>query len=232
MIYKINNKKKVDANLALAIKIFNDNKIFYWICHGTLLGIIRDKKLIEWDHDIDIAVWQHDNKRKLIIDTMFKNNFKIKKKFMASEDLLTFTRYGGREVDINFYQIRKKNYKKIAYSNWYIPKNLFMKLIDALSHSKTYMGNFKFLIRSLSMFDFVFESLKFYFIKKKLFYRKAGYTLPRSLLNRFEFVYFNRLKLRIPKKHKECLKLIYGKDWKIPNKNYNWIKDSPSTIKY
>ena len=44
----------LDKNFILAIKILNKKKIDYWICHGTLLGLVRDKKLIKWDNDIDI----------------------------------------------------------------------------------------------------------------------------------------------------------------------------------
>ena len=51
---------KTDKNLIDSILILNKTKIKYWVCHGTLLGIIRDKSLIEWDHDIDIGVWKKD----------------------------------------------------------------------------------------------------------------------------------------------------------------------------
>ena len=226
MSKKITSEKKLDQNLLETIKIFNNKKIFYWICHGRLLGIIREKKLIDWDHDIDIAVWDYHNKKKIIIDLMLKKNFKMKDK---AEDLLTFTKNGGREVDINFYHIKNK---KFAYSAWYIPKNTFMKLLDALSQSKTYKGKFKFIINSLSVFDFVFKYLRQYFINKSKFYRKAGYTIPSSLLKSFKFINYQRLKLRVPKRSEECLKLIYGKNWKKPNKNYNWIKESPSINYY
>ena len=45
-----------DRNFLDTISILNKNKVDYWVCHGTLLGIIRDGKLIEWDNDIDIGV--------------------------------------------------------------------------------------------------------------------------------------------------------------------------------
>ena len=48
----------LDQNFVLAINLLNKYKIKYWLCHGTLLGIIRDNSLIEWDNDIDIAVWK------------------------------------------------------------------------------------------------------------------------------------------------------------------------------
>ena len=47
---------KTNALRKVLADILNSNNIPYWICHGTLLGIIRDSQLIPWDHDIDIFV--------------------------------------------------------------------------------------------------------------------------------------------------------------------------------
>ena len=47
MDLKKNSKNNLDTNLKETIKIFEDHHIDYWICHGTLLGIIRDDELIE-----------------------------------------------------------------------------------------------------------------------------------------------------------------------------------------
>ena len=56
-----------DSNFIIAIKILNELKIDYWVCHGTLLGIVRDKELLDWDNDIDIAVIEDEvNKDKII----------------------------------------------------------------------------------------------------------------------------------------------------------------------
>ena len=43
-----------------ACKILDTNSINYWICNGTLLGIIRENRILPWDHDIDIAVWENE----------------------------------------------------------------------------------------------------------------------------------------------------------------------------
>ena len=72
-------KKKVDQNFEEVIKLLNSNKIKYWICHGTLLGIIRDNELIPWDHDIDIAVWYDKSLKEKFINLMKENTFHQKK---------------------------------------------------------------------------------------------------------------------------------------------------------
>ena len=74
------SEKKIDKNFIETVELLNKNNIFYWICHGTLLGIIRDKDLIPWDHDIDIAVWADDVSEEKIIDIMTTQNFALRTK--------------------------------------------------------------------------------------------------------------------------------------------------------
>ena len=42
--------------LLAAVDILNDLKYDYFLCNGTLLGIIRDSQLIPWDIDLDIGL--------------------------------------------------------------------------------------------------------------------------------------------------------------------------------
>ena len=99
------NQQKTDSNFIEIIKILNGHKIKYWICQGTLLGIVRDNQLIPWDHDIDIAVWSGSISKEKMIKIMISNNFTLRSDHLMEDDLLTFTKSGGREVDINFYEI-------------------------------------------------------------------------------------------------------------------------------
>ena len=61
---------KNDPNFKECIEVLNKLKIDYWVCHGTLLGIMRDKSLIPWDNDIDIGSWDLKNKEKIILYQM------------------------------------------------------------------------------------------------------------------------------------------------------------------
>ena len=103
----------MDQNFLLSLKIFEDNSINYWVCHGTLLGLIRDKKLIEWDHDIDFGLWYDEINKEKLINLFQKKGFNL-----VSDgdgyDFITFNRGNGKRVDINLYRVNKKN--NLAYS--------------------------------------------------------------------------------------------------------------------
>ena len=62
------------------------------IGQGSLLGIYRDKKLIEWDHDIDICLWKHENNKSDMIKLLEKYGFKFQEGLEGSEnnDSITF----------------------------------------------------------------------------------------------------------------------------------------------
>ena len=47
---------KLDKQLVEIAEILNKNDVFYWIDSGTLLGIIREGKLLSGDLDIDISI--------------------------------------------------------------------------------------------------------------------------------------------------------------------------------
>ena len=47
-------------NLEKTIKIFEKHNIQYWCTSGTLLGVIREGKIIEYDDDIDLGLFKDD----------------------------------------------------------------------------------------------------------------------------------------------------------------------------
>lgn len=40
--------------------VFHEQNFHYWLDWGALLGLMRNGKLIEWDHDIDFGIFEHD----------------------------------------------------------------------------------------------------------------------------------------------------------------------------
>jgi phosphorylcholine metabolism protein LicD len=63
MKYRTENKnflKEGDTVLHAASKVLNSIQVFHWLEFGTLLGVIRDGRLISHDTDIDFGVFLND----------------------------------------------------------------------------------------------------------------------------------------------------------------------------
>jgi len=223
----MSNTKLLDNNLVSIINILKENQITYWIGQGTLLGIIRDGKLIEWDHDIDICLWPEEIEKEKIVNILKKNNFIFKDDLTFGEkfDQLSFDKLGGRRVDINFYQKQKlKNNQIVACNKYGFPRNKLMSLIDALSLVEVYNGKYKIIIKNLKFLKPLMKKLKIKLVKIGIFYKTAGYMQPIELLKNFKEIDFYGLKLRIPALAEEYLECVYGENWKKPIKNFTWWK--------
>lgn len=71
------NKKTLKMAEDLIIyfsKLMRDNKVDLFLEFGTLLGIVRGNKIIEWDDDIDFSVNSNQSSKaaKLLLDNRFK----------------------------------------------------------------------------------------------------------------------------------------------------------------
>lgn len=40
-----------------AKRVVDKHGVEFWLDSGTLLGAVRDGKIIPWEHDIDLATW-------------------------------------------------------------------------------------------------------------------------------------------------------------------------------
>ena len=227
--------KKTDQNLHLLINTLEENKIRYWVCHGTLLGIVRDKKLISWDHDIDICVWFKEVEKERMVELLTRDNFVYQAHlgFGNKYDQLSFDRTGGRRVDINFYEVTTlmETNNKVAFTRWGYPKNIFMKLVEAISYADVYEGKFRKIIKFFKFIQKPTTSLKKALIRYKIFYKEAGYTQPLELLKKFKVINFQGVDITIPLMAEEYLEHVYGKDWRIPKKKFSWWNDSKTLIK-
>lgn len=83
VLFKIQNnqfKKEGENVLKVASRALNEIDVFFWLEFGTLLGVIRDGKLIEHDTDIDVGVMLKDYSWK-IEETLTKHGFVKTRKF-------------------------------------------------------------------------------------------------------------------------------------------------------
>ena len=71
------NLIKLKRILVDTVSIFEKHGIKYWLDFGTLLGIIRDKELIPWDHDADICITGEDVEKFLAIKKKFPLKYRV-----------------------------------------------------------------------------------------------------------------------------------------------------------
>ena len=114
---------KQDLNFVKAINILNSNRVKYWVCNGTALGLIRDKSLIPWDPDIDIGVWKNEiNISEL--EKIFKKEGFLKKKNFFIKIILFRLREGVVamliSIFMNFVRIKKCVYQNITFTEIFL----------------------------------------------------------------------------------------------------------------
>jgi len=235
---------KDDAIFKIAVEILTNNNINYWICHGTLLGIIRENRLLPWDHDIDFAVWDDECSKEEILK-IFSADERFKQEVVPEEiNSLHFAAVDKR-VDINFYS---RDVDK-AYIKWVaIPESIFLKFYYfAVNFIATDMGISKAiessngktikLIKLLLTIPLIFVK----FILPKTFksklhknlYQKLdfiGYSYPMELM-KCKVMSFLSVDVVVPVEPEEVLKFTYGEDWRIPKQEYVWYKEAKNLLR-
>lgn len=78
-------------NEAIALKMLKDvtdlldiNNIEYWLEGGTLLGVIRENRLLPWDNDLDISIKEKDANK--LIHVVKKLNYRVRFREFEKDD--------------------------------------------------------------------------------------------------------------------------------------------------
>tara|TARA_Y100001970_G_C14233997_1_gene860666 strand:- start:2212 stop:3216 length:1005 start_codon:yes stop_codon:yes gene_type:complete len=122
-------------NLKDVINTFNECEVFYWLQGKTLLGMVRDNKLIENDHDEDIGTMCENinNVCCKIIPILKNKGFEVVRATANNSMVSVIRNY--RYIDICFF-INKKN--TIGYEKKFFPKEYYD------SFSELNINNFKY----------------------------------------------------------------------------------------
>ena len=97
------NEKLAIKALREVKKMLDKHNITYWLDAGTLLGAMRDGKLIPWDNDIDLGTWYKDIDKIInIVDSLRNKGFLVC--FHLNFISLRY-RNGNINIDINTYHV-------------------------------------------------------------------------------------------------------------------------------
>jgi len=105
----------LNKTLLFILKLLNDNDINNWfICYGTLLGLVRENSCIDNDDDVDIIVHKdnYDKLKKILIENNFiiESGYGIKKsrniiKTQPSGDYASIDIYMADFINDNVYDL-------------------------------------------------------------------------------------------------------------------------------
>ena len=218
----LNEKEKIKL-LKDTKKIFDKNNIEFFPIHGTLLALVREKRIFPWDEDIDIGAWYYD----------YNKIASLKKDFEKIGYTLTFG--SGKYSHTNITPIKELNDKKRTKS---VP---FHVGIDFFAVDKDNIVLLKFFDENIfdKKFGIIEErlnkkqgsniSLRMYKLVKTIFYNVILYMRKHEV---YQYSWFKKLiplkvydmDIKVSSNYENYLELTYGKSWRIPDKNWSYEK--------
>ncbi len=225
----------MESVLFKAIDILEALKIDYWVTDGTLLGIVRENRILPWDSDIDLGVWKSEISSSEIVETLKAHGFNYIE-VLPVTDSLRF-RIDDVQLDINMYtEHNGETFVKWA-SN---PLGKIDKLIVQIT-AKIFENDKRSPIRNKEKDPAVIFAVRYvlffvaFFLTKtmreKMYefarsrYLYLGTAYPTKLMST-KTIIFKQKEIRVPIKSEEYLKLTYGEDWRTPNRDYIWEEDT------
>lgn len=220
----------------------DNQNIKFWLEDGTLLGAVRNKNIIPWDHDIDLGSFKESFKseslRKKVSKQLGEKGFSV---YFFPNSIAIYK----DDFHIDIILLRYSSDRKSLIINRHLSLNpishLLVKL-HKLSNASFYgrprfkniagtrdliKNNLFFIIQLLPLSSrrFIYKAACSLFQK----YEKTKYyslNFPANYFKYFKNIKFQGLDLSIPKDYKKYLKIKYG-DWKVPPKDpskWCWYK--------
>lgn len=228
------NSRDIESVLFKIVDILDDNHIDYWLTDGTLLGVIRENRILPWDLDVDIGVWKSEVSVSDLISLLEKNGFRYLER-LSNMDSHHFL-HGKVLLDINLYSRDQTNVSiKWASNPTKFVDRIFVKCINAIYEHhkgtripdtnrstvviviKWLMGVFGLLLPQ-NILETMYSNAR-----SKYLYIGASYS---SHLLKMKKISFRERDLNVPFNCNEYLRLTYGEDWMTPNQNYKWEVDT------
>ena len=204
---------KINRELAWITGLLAQKGIRFWVDSGTLLGMVRDGKLLADDHDIDLGMWADD--RSLL------------------EEILP-------EVQRKGYRIIKRSYRGQVYRYLFIPGKGSNRLLVDLNLFRAAEGYawcpliypkanpyarphpLYFLFGAVRIAtNYIFERAPKVEVERwpwTLISKVYAWWVPQKFFR--ELVFFES-DLSVPKAYREYLQYRYGK-WQVPQKEWDF----------
>jgi len=218
--------------LKQAKKVLDEEGVKFWLDTGTLLGAVRDGKIIPWDDDIDLGVWhsEAESLEKALKKLPDKIYFRISEKGAGvyyKSGIVSITKYRVEgDHAIRFFHIEKnqiagflegltkllENEKNASSVSENIPlpiTKLVGKILSRLPSGVKIklMLNFGDLQENFSSKDRILVSV------------------PKEYFKDLSRIEFYDMEFNVPSPVEDYLEYRYGEDWKTPQKDYVYYEE-------
>jgi lipopolysaccharide cholinephosphotransferase len=222
-------EKLAVENLRAVKDVFDRNEIDFWLEHGTLLGAVRDGKILNWDSDVDLGAWYTlPSHFTVTFDEFKKLGFNVV--LNPKQGVVTMWK-GDCNINLNFYR-RRSGY---AWTTW-IPDNE-SKLRRILQRGMN-ISNFRSYAikennaagKSKHFLSMLPSALKrqladFSWLALRSFGYMVPVVIPAHYFEQLSSISFYGMQFRVPSDVKKYLEYRYGADWRTPNKNWVYYRD-------
>lgn len=214
-------------NLREIKDVFDKIGVEFWLDHGTLLGAVRDGKIIEWDSDVDLGMWYDSAKQIMSASGEFKE-----RGFTAALN----TKRGGLGIRrfgcfVDVYLYRKRG----SYA-WVIPPVYLREMkrvekvldwsMDTLSEI-IFAKPERFLRKSEPFLSLVPLNLKQLLadITWSILDRRGciiPLIVPKCYFEKLSTIQFYGMEFNVPFSVEKYLEYRYGNSWKTPINKMEW----------
>jgi len=229
----VNRKEEISTEMKIQmlkdiVKIFKKNKIDYFLTYGTLLGIVRDKKILPWDEDIDIGLWNYNyeeflklekefekkgyrliysNRKYTHVDICFKKDYVTIKENINVEFYMPFhagicfsVKDKDKAIVMQFFDENFFNNKFSRLKNWLIDKKNNAGVINNL------------MIKTYNFFSRIYSIIILFTLEKEV--------MPSLWFEKLDTIKAYGIDLCIPSNSDKYLELTYGINWKKPDPKF------------
>lgn len=217
-------------------EVFDKAGIKFWLICGTLLGAIRDGKIIEYDTDIDLATW-HDNVDKIVsvFPELKKRGFNVFLDFNYDKNYEIGILRPGCGIEVSLFRLSGDNAWKIAPSGEniitrYLITNLIFMLSQRVYATKP-TGKFVAIKYCVSLLPFKRYLCKMVWsVWEKIGGKFIALVVPKHFFEKLKTIEFYGMKFNVPFEAEKYLEYVYGADWRTPRKEWDTRKSDGSVV--
>lgn len=239
---------KAKAVLKEVKNVLDKYNVEFWLNFGGLLGAVRDGRFISYDDDIELNAWQHKVNEQQMIDVsrdLCSRGYNVYYSMLT--DYISI-RKDNIPVAFSMYTLNDdkaerphENVFKSGFSSRIARGIYALSEVFAITRvgkvNKEVLCDFKRIIKflSVSMVKCLSDNIrKKIAVSLRYMSMKTGGEFGRTkipakyYLNLTDFDFYD-MTLKVPEQTEDYLKLVYGPDWRIPLKDWNFYEHKSVT---